>query len=101
MDYGPSTLEVLSEIVDVVQRRIPVIIDSGFRRGSDVLKALALGANAACIGRVSRWGLGAYGGPGVQRVLEIMQAELMMAMAATGRPTLASIDRTLVGTDFP
>ena len=101
LDYGPSTLEVLAEVVDAVQGRIPVLIDSGFRRGSDVLKALALGAKAACIGRVSRWGLGAYGAPGAQRVLEIMQAELLMAMASTGRPSLASIDRTLVRTDFP
>jgi isopentenyl diphosphate isomerase/L-lactate dehydrogenase-like FMN-dependent dehydrogenase len=101
MDYGPATMEVLSEIVDAVQGRIPVIVDSGFRRGSDVLKALALGARAVCLGRVPRWGLAAYGAAGAQRVLEIMQAELVMAMAATGRPTLASIDRTLVRTDFP
>ena len=101
MDYGPATMEVLSEIVDAVQGRIPVIVDSGFRRGSDVLKALALGAKAVCLGRVPRWGLAAYGPVGAQRVLEIMQSELVMAMAATGRPTLASIDRTLVRTDFP
>jgi len=100
LDYGPSTLEVLAEVVDAVQGRIPVLIDSGFRRGSDVLKALALGAKAACVGRVSRWGVAAYGPAGAQRVLEIMQAELVMAMASTGRPSLASIDRTLVTTDF-
>ena len=73
---------------------------SGFRRGSDILKALALGATAVTVGRVSRWGLAAYGAPGAQRVLEILQTELTMAMAATGRPTLASIDKTLVRTDF-
>ena len=100
-DYHPSTLEVLPEIVDAVQGRIPVLIDSGFRRGADVLKALALGADAVCLGRVARWGLAAYGPPGVQRVLEIVQGELALAMAHTGRPTLASIDRTLVRTDFP
>ena len=101
LDYGPSTLEVLTEIVDAVQGRVPVIIDSGFRRGSDVLKALALGAKAVCLGRVPRWGLAAYGPAGVQRVIEIIQGELVLAMASTGRPTLASIDRTLVRTDFP
>jgi 4-hydroxymandelate oxidase len=101
LEYAPSTLEVLPEIVDAVQGKIPVLIDSGFRRGSDVLKALALGARAVCLGRVVRWGLGAYGAPGVQRVLEILQSELVMAMAATGRPALASIDRTLVQTDWP
>ena len=101
LDYGPSTLEVLPEIVDAVKGRVPVLFDSGVRRGSDVLKALALGASAVCLGRVPRWGLGAYGAPGVQRVLEIMQAELVLAMAATGCPSLAAIDRSLVRTDFP
>jgi len=56
LDYGPSTLEVLEEVVDAVQGRVPVLIDSGFRRGADVLKALALGAAAVCLGRASRWG---------------------------------------------
>jgi 4-hydroxymandelate oxidase len=100
-DYFPSTLEVLAEVVDAVQGRIPVLIDGGFRSGSDILKALALGAKAVCLGRVPRWGLGAYGPPGMTRILQIMQGELLLAMAATGRPTLDSIDRTLVRTDFP
>lgn len=100
LDYVPSSLEVLPEIVDAVGGRIPVIVDSGFRRGSDVLKALALGASAVSLGRVPRWGLGAFGAPGVQRVLEIIQQELVMAMAQTGRPSLASIDDSLVRTDF-
>jgi isopentenyl diphosphate isomerase/L-lactate dehydrogenase-like FMN-dependent dehydrogenase len=101
LDYGPSTLEVLPEIVDAVGGRVPVIFDSGIRRGTDILKALALGARAVCLGRVPRWGLGAYGIAGVQRVLEIMQAELVQAMEATGRPTLASIDKSLALTNFP
>ena len=101
MDYGASTLEMLPEIVDAVAGRIPVLVDSGFRRGSDALIALALGAKAVCLGRVPRWGLAAFGDAGVQRVLEIMQAELALAMAQTGRPNLASIDRTLVRTHFP
>jgi len=100
MDYGPATLEVLAEVVDGTQGRIPVLVDGGFRRGTDVLKALALGAKAVCLGRVPRWGLAAYGPAGSQRILEIVQGKLVMAMAATGRPTLASIDRTLVRTDF-
>jgi 4-hydroxymandelate oxidase len=99
-DYGPSTLEVLPEIVDAVQDRVPVLFDSGIRCGSDILKALALGANAVCIGRGHRWGLAAYGAAGVQRIHEILQGELVMAMAQTGRPSLASIDRTLVKTNF-
>ncbi len=100
LDYAPSTLEVLPEIVDAVGGRAPVLIDSGFRRGADILKALALGAKGVQVGRAPVWGLGAFGAPGVQRVLEILRAELAQAMADTGRPTIASIDRTLVAVDF-
>jgi isopentenyl diphosphate isomerase/L-lactate dehydrogenase-like FMN-dependent dehydrogenase len=100
MDYGPSTLEVLPEIVDAVNGRIPVIVDSGFRRGSDVFKALALGANAVELGRAARWGLGAFGAAGTQRLLEIVQQELVQAAASVGRPTLKSIDRTAVKVNF-
>lgn len=101
LDYSPSTLEVLPEVVDAVAGRVPVIFDSGVRRGADVLKALALGATAACLGRVPRWGLGAYGAVGVQRIVEIMQAEFVQAMAASGQSSLASINRSIVRTDFP
>ena len=100
MDYSPATLEALPEIVDAVKGRIPVLVDGGFRRGTDILKALALGAKGVCLGRVPRWGLGAYGAPGVQRIVEILQNELVAAMAQNGRPTLASIDHTLVRTRF-
>ncbi len=101
LDYTASTLEVLPEIVDAVGGKVPILFDSGVRRGADALKALALGAKAVCLGRLPRWGLGAYGAPGVKRILEILQAELAHAMAYTGRSTIASIDRTLVRTDFP
>jgi 4-hydroxymandelate oxidase len=101
LDYVPSTLEVLPEIVDAVGGKIPVLIDSGFRRGSDAVKAIALGARAVCLGRAARWGLGAFGPAGVQRLLEIMQAEFREAMAKTGRTTIASLDRTAVRTNFP
>ena len=100
MDYSPSTLEVLPEIVDAVRGRIPVLIDGGFRRGSDILKALGLGAKAVCLGRVPRWGLAAYGAAGAQRVLEILQKELALAMAQNGCATIGSIDRSLVRTRF-
>jgi 4-hydroxymandelate oxidase len=101
LDYGASTLEVLPEIVDAVRGRVPVLIDSGFRRGADVMKALALGASAVCLGRATRWGLGAFGTPGAQRVIEMVQAELVAAMAAAGRRSLADLDRTAVRTRFP
>jgi isopentenyl diphosphate isomerase/L-lactate dehydrogenase-like FMN-dependent dehydrogenase len=91
---------VLPEIVAAVGGKVPVLFDSGVRRGADVLKALALGASAVCLGRVPRWGLAAYGAPGVQRILEIVQAELLQAMAYVGRPSLASIDQTVVRADF-
>jgi 4-hydroxymandelate oxidase len=101
LDYGPATLEVLPEIVDAVSGRIPVLVDSGFRRGSDVFKALAIGAKAVCLGRVPRWGLAAYGAQGVQRVLEIVQKELTQTMTQAGRPTLSSINRGAIRMEFP
>ena len=100
MDYGPSTLEVLPEIVAAVKQRIPVLTDSGYRRGTDVLKALALGADAVLLGRATRWALGAFGAPGAQRLLEMTQRELVDAAAAAGRPTRASIDASVVRTRF-
>jgi 4-hydroxymandelate oxidase len=101
LDYGPSTLEVLEEVVEAVGDRVPVIIDSGFRRGTDVLKALALGADAVCLGRASRWGLGAFGELGAQKVIEMLNAELRQAMASVGAATLADINRSMVKTNFP
>ena len=102
MDYGPSTLEVLPEIVAAVNGRIPIMIDSGFRRGSDVLKALALGADAIWLGRASRWALGAFGPQGVQHLLaDIIFKELDYAAAATGKATLASIDSSIVKQHWP
>jgi isopentenyl diphosphate isomerase/L-lactate dehydrogenase-like FMN-dependent dehydrogenase len=100
LDYSPSTFEVLPEIVDAVRGRVPVVFDGGIRRGTDILKALALGANAVCIGRAVRWGLAAYGPDGVQKVLEILQAELKLAMMQTGRTTLASLDRKIEQVNF-
>jgi isopentenyl diphosphate isomerase/L-lactate dehydrogenase-like FMN-dependent dehydrogenase len=97
-DYTPSTLEVLTEIVDAVQGRVPVLIDSGFRRGSDVLKALALGAKAVCLGRSPRYGLAAYGPAGAKRVLEIVQNELSLRDGGDGMRH-ARIDRSQPGED--
>jgi isopentenyl diphosphate isomerase/L-lactate dehydrogenase-like FMN-dependent dehydrogenase len=102
MDYGPSTLEVLPEIVAAVNGKIPVIVDSGFRRGSDILKALALGADAVWLGRAARWALGAFGPLGVEKLLDdIIYKELVTAAAATGVKTLASIDAKIVKQNWP
>ncbi len=101
LDYTPSSLEVLPEIVEAVQGRIPVLADSGFRRGSDVLKGLALGASAVCLGRVPRWGLGSFGPPGVARILEIVQEELAESMTRCGTASLAEVGPSIVRTHFP
>ncbi|MBI3697972.1 MAG: alpha-hydroxy-acid oxidizing protein [Acidobacteria bacterium] len=96
LDTVPSTIEVLPEIVDAVGGKGTVLVDSGFRRGTDILKALAIGAKAVLVGRPPLWGLGAYGQAGVTRVLELLQTELALAMGLAGCPTLASINRSLV-----
>jgi 4-hydroxymandelate oxidase len=95
LEFAPATIDALPRIVEAVEGKVPVLVDGGFRRGTDVLKALALGAKAVLVGRPPLWGLGAYGEPGVRRVLELLQTELALAMALSGRPNLASIDRTL------
>lgn len=100
LDYGQATIEVLPEIADAVAGRVPILIDSGFRRGADAFKALALGASAVCLGRAVRWGLAAFGPAGAQRVIEMTQAELVAAMAAAGRRSLAEIDRSAVKARF-
>lgn len=100
MDYGPSSLEVLPEIVAAVNGRIPVLFDGGLRRGADIFKALALGANGVCLGRAARWGLGAYGAAGAQRVFEILQQELIQVAAAAGCARLSDINKTTIRTNF-
>jgi 4-hydroxymandelate oxidase len=100
MDYGPSSLEVLPEIVAAVNGRIPVLFDGGLRRGADIFKALALGANAVMIGRTTRWGLAAFGTAGAQRLIEILQQELVQVAAAAGCARLSDINKTTVKTNF-
>jgi 4-hydroxymandelate oxidase len=89
---GRSTIESLPEIVAAVRGRVPVIIDGGFRRGTDIFKALALGANAVAIGRPYVWGLGAFGEAGVERVLAILRAEFRRVMQEAGVTSVAQID---------
>lgn len=86
-----STIEALPDVVQAVDGRIPVLIDGGFRRGTDVFKALALGARAVCVGRPYLWGLGAFGQPGVERVLQLLNAELVTTMKLAGTTSLAGI----------
>ncbi len=95
-----ATLEALPEVVAAVNGRIPVFVDGGFRRGTDVFKALALGAKAVGIGRPYIWGLGAFGQAGVDRVLEILQGELRLAMGNCGTRTVADITPAYVSTKW-
>ncbi|MBV9631097.1 MAG: alpha-hydroxy-acid oxidizing protein [Xanthobacteraceae bacterium] len=90
-DNGRSTIDALPEIVEAVNGRIPVLIDSGFRRGTDVVKALAIGASAVCVGRPYLWGLGAFGEAGVDKVLAILRAETRVAMAQCGVSSIKEI----------
>jgi 4-hydroxymandelate oxidase len=96
LDWAPATLDALPEVVEASEGRVEVFMDGGIRRGSDVLKALALGARAVLVGRPYLWGLAAGGEPGVRRVLEILRDEMALAMALAGRRSVADIDRSLV-----
>jgi 4-hydroxymandelate oxidase len=96
LDTAIPTADALSEVVRAVAGQVPVIVDGGIRRGTDVLKALALGACAAAIGRPQLWGLASSGEEGVRLVLEMFREELALAMALSGCRALSEIDRSLV-----
>lgn len=96
LDGAIGTLDALPDVVEAVSGRIPVLVDGGLRRGNDILKALALGARAVLVGRAPLWGLGAFGQPGVERVMWMLNAELKLAMALAGQPNLGTITRRLV-----
>lgn len=91
LDGQPATMEVLAEVAAAVEGRLPLLLDGGIRRGSDVLKALALGASAVLVGRPYIFGLAAAGASGVAHVLQLLRAELEVAMALTGCRDLAAI----------
>ena len=96
LDGTPATIDVLPHVVDAVGAGAEVLLDGGVRRGTDILKALALGARAVMIGRPYWWGLAAAGARGVGAVVEHLRDELDMAMALSGRPDLASIGPDLL-----
>jgi isopentenyl diphosphate isomerase/L-lactate dehydrogenase-like FMN-dependent dehydrogenase len=83
-------------VVAAVKGRIPVLIDGGVRRGTDVFKALALGATAVGIGRPYLWGLGAFGQPGVEAVIDILRREFALAMRQCGATSIAGINRSFI-----
>lgn len=96
LDTVSATLDALPAVANAVAGRCEVYLDGGIRRGTDALKALALGARAVFVGRPVLWGLAVNGAAGAAHVLELLRAELQLALALAGRPTLASIDATLV-----
>jgi len=96
LDGAQSSIEALPAIVAAVGTRIEVQMDGGIRSGQDVLKAIALGAKGTYIGRAFLYGLGAMGGPGVSKALEIIQKELELTMAFCGRTKIADVDRSIL-----
>ena len=96
LDTLPATIEVLPEIVAAVAGRAPVLVDGGIRRGTDVLKALARGASAVLVGRPYVFGLAVAGAVGVAHVVRLLRAELEVAMALTGCPTVADVSRAVL-----
>uniref|UniRef100_A0A3Q0RGA7 (S)-2-hydroxy-acid oxidase n=1 Tax=Amphilophus citrinellus TaxID=61819 RepID=A0A3Q0RGA7_AMPCI len=96
LDGGPASIDALPEIVDTVQGRIEVYVDGGIRTGSDVLKALALGAKCVFIGRPAVWGLAYKGEEGVREVLQILNDEFRLSMALSGCRNVAEINRNLI-----
>jgi isopentenyl diphosphate isomerase/L-lactate dehydrogenase-like FMN-dependent dehydrogenase len=95
-ESGRATIQCLPEVVEAVRDRVPVMIDGGIRRGTDVFKALALGAKAAGIGRPYLWGLAAFGQPGIERVIDILRAELSLVMRQCGTRSVEEITRSSV-----
>jgi 4-hydroxymandelate oxidase len=96
VDSGRATIELLPEIIEAVGGRMPVLVDSGFRRGTDIVKALAMGAQAVCVGRPYLWGLAAFGEAGVERVLEILRNETRAAMQQVGAPSIKHLTSAMV-----
>jgi isopentenyl diphosphate isomerase/L-lactate dehydrogenase-like FMN-dependent dehydrogenase len=91
-----ASIDALPDVVQAVSGKIPVMMDGGVRRGTDVLKALGLGATCVQIGRPYLWGMAAFGQDGVSRVVELLQAEFKLAMALSGQTKASTIDRRIV-----
>jgi len=96
LDGVPASLRALPEVVAAVNGRIEVLMDGGIRRGGDIVKALCLGARAVLVGRAYAWALGAAGGPGVDRAIEILRTDVVRTMRLLGCPSIADLDRSYV-----
>jgi isopentenyl diphosphate isomerase/L-lactate dehydrogenase-like FMN-dependent dehydrogenase len=97
LDGAPATIDVLAEVVEAAAGRLEVLLDSGVRRGTDVVRALALGARAVLVGRPYMFALAAGGEAGVDRVLQLLHDEIVRAMSLVGATAVKEIDRSLVG----
>src|SRR4030095_14764936 len=95
-ESGRATIDSLPEVVQAVRGRIPVLVDGGFRRGTDIFKALALGARAICIGRPYMWGVAAFGQEGVETVLGILRREFQLVMAECGKRSIGEITSSAI-----
>jgi 4-hydroxymandelate oxidase len=101
LDSTFATIEVLPEVAEIVDGKAEIYIDGGIRRGADIVKAIALGADAVLIGRPIFWGLAAGGTDGLKHLLGILRDELDSTMGLCGKPDIQSIDRTVVGRKSP
>jgi L-lactate dehydrogenase (cytochrome) len=100
LDGVHATIRVLPEVIDAVGGRVEVLLDSGVRRGSDVVKALCLGARAVLVGRAYAYGLGAAGGAGVARALDILRTDMVRTMKLLGCRSVAELDRCYVDVNW-
>lgn len=99
LDGAPAAIDLLPPVVRAVAGAVPILLDGGIRRGTDVLRAIALGASAVLVGRPQVFALAAAGAPGVAHVLRILRAEFELAMALAGCPSVAAIDRSILADD--
>jgi L-lactate dehydrogenase (cytochrome) len=99
LDGVPATLRALPEVLDAVSGRIDVLLDGGIRRGGDVVKAIALGAKAVLVGRAYAWALGAAGGPGVARAIDILRTDIVRTLRLLGCPSIRDLDRSYISAD--
>ena len=101
LDGVAPTLRVLPEVIAAVDGRVEIMLDGGIRRGSDVVKALAMGARAVLVGRAYAYGLGAAGGPGVRTAIEILRSDVIRTLKLLGCSSVAALDRSYVGVPAP
>ena len=99
LDGVPASLRALPEVLTAVNGRIEVVMDGGIRRGSDIVKAMCLGARAVLVGRAYAWALGAAGGPGVARAIDILRTDIVRTLRLLGCPSIRELDRSYISSD--